>query len=1103
MLTARHALHPALVRVRADQRPPAVPQAATVYAVFAPDEDPTGQGRFLGLVTPGEIASFRERIFADLLPRPAPAPVAAHLPLHEIAERLDRERIEAVAVIEGNGAFLGAVTRGSLLSALLRDTPAAALRGVAEAVSAPGGEHLFHNLVLGLAQALGVDYAFVGAVSPRHPETIETLAFCDHGSIAENIEYRLAPATPCGSLGCRVVCHFPEGVRELYPEDETLRAFNVEAFIGHPLLDAAGKVLGLLAIMHSRPLADPQRIQFILQLSAARAAAELERRQAAVLRRMLASAVEQTADSVLITDREGVIEYLNAAFERTTGYSRAEALGKKPNLVKSGHHPVAFYQRLWATIQRGAPFHEVFVNRRKNGELYYEEKTITPLLDEKGNITHFVSTGKDISERMAAERALAKSTAEWAYATDFMEDPLYLVDLSDKVVRANRAFYRFTGLRPENVIGRDITSLMHPQGERVPCPVCRARRERQDADIVREADDPTNPTGRPLETRIRVVRAEGGEPTGVLVTFRDLSPMRQAEAALRASEASLRQAQRIAHLGDWDWNIVANELRWSDEIYCIFGLAPRQFAATYEAFLERVHPLDRQRVIEAVNKALNERAPYSIDHRIVRPDGTERIVHEEAEVSFDQDGRPVRMIGTVQDITEHRQAMDRLHYLANYDTLTGLPNRVLLQDRLNQAMLEADRRDRLVAVMFLDLDRFKLINDTLGHETGDALLKQVAERLRTCVRTSDTISRLGGDEFTIVLANVAHVNDVAHVAQKIIDCFAVPFHLQGRELFISPSIGITLYPFDDNDLDSLLRNADAAMYHAKELGRNTFQFYTAELNRRTAKRLQLETALRHALERNELLLHYQPQLSLKSGRIIGAEALARWRHPEMGLVSPQEFIPLAEETGLILPIGEWVLRTACTQARAWHAAGFGALQIAVNLSGRQFQHRHLAKLVKQVLHDTGLDPRLLDLELTESLLMHNTEAILGTMEELHAYGVSFSMDDFGTGYSSLSYLKRFPIDTLKIDQSFMRDIPRDPDDAAIAQAIIAMAHSLDIRVIAEGVETARQLAFLRAKRCDGMQGFLFSKPLPAKAFTALLRRQRRLPPARRARRTTR
>ncbi|MBI5782251.1 MAG: EAL domain-containing protein, partial [Gammaproteobacteria bacterium] len=709
-----------------------------------------------------------------------------------------------------------------------------------------------------------------------------------------------------------------------------------------------------------------------------------------------------------------------------------------------------------------------------------------------GDIVSVVMGIHDLTRARQVEEEMSRSAAEWTYAMNFIEDPLCLVDLEDKVVRANRAFYRFTGRTPETTLGRTLTSVMHPKGETIPCPVCQARKERRDAYITREADDPTNPSGRPTEVTVRVIRNDAGQPTGMLVGIRDLTRARQAEEMLRESAASLANAQRIAHLGNWDWNIATDELRWSDEIYRIFGLKPQEFGATYEAFLSSVHPDDRQFVINTVNRALYEKEPYSIDHRIVLPDGTERIVHEQAEVAFDENDKPVRMVGTVQDVTERKQAQERLNYLAHYDTLTGLPNRVLLQDRLSQTMFEADRRDRLVAVMFLDLDRFKIINDTLGHDVGDALLKEVAGRLTACVRAGDTISRLGGDEFTVVLANVAHVDDVSRVAQKIVDSFIPPFQIAGREMFISTSIGITLYPFDDDKLDSLLRNADAAMYHAKEMGRNTFQFYTAELNRRTARRMALETALRHALERDELLLHYQPQVNLKTGKIIGAEALLRWQHPEMGLIPPLDFIPLAEETGLIIPIGEWVLRTACQQAQAWRRAGYPRFQVAVNLSGRQLQHRDLAKLVKKVLKETGLDPRHLDLELTESLLMHNTGDMLAAMEELHTHGVDFSMDDFGTGYSSLSYLKRFPIDTLKIDQSFVRDIPTDPDDAAIAQAIIAMAHSLGIKVIAEGVETAKQLAFMRSHKCDGMQGYYFSKPVTAEAMTKLLQKGHRL-----------
>ncbi len=466
------------------------------------------------------------------------------------------------------------------------------------------------------------------------------------------------------------------------------------------------------------------------------------------------------------------------------------------------------------------------------------------------------------------------------------------------------------------------------------------------------------------------------------------------------------------------------------------------------------------------------------------------------------DGAPAGLIGMLVDITQHKdaqhaleQSQDRLNFLAYYDNLTGLPNRTLLMERMQQAMLESRRMERLVAILFLDLDRFKFINDTLGHDIGDALLKMAAERLSALLRPGDTVSRYGGDEFTLVLANVAHADDVTRIAQKILERFSHPFRIGGRDLFITSSIGITLYPLDDGSAENLLKNADAAMYHAKEHGRNTFQFYTAEMNVRAARRLSLETGLRHALERNELSLHYQPQIDLKSGNLYGMEALLRWQSPEFGSVSPVEFIPLAEETNLIQPIGEWVLRTACTQTRVWHEAGFHGLRIGVNISARQFQQQNLAQLIRQALTDSGLKPQHLDLELTESMLMHDMERTVSTLTELDALGITVSIDDFGTGYSSLSYLKRFPIDVLKIDRSFVRDITTDTDDAAITTAIIAMAHSLEIKVVAEGVETLEQQEFLKLHGCDAMQGYYFSKPLPAEDCLPLLRKTQRAPAA--------
>ncbi len=516
----------------------------------------------------------------------------------------------------------------------------------------------------------------------------------------------------------------------------------------------------------------------------------------------------------------------------------------------------------------------------------------------------------------------------------------------------------------------------------------------------------------------------------------------------------------------------------------MLGYTPEELVGT--DWLRTTHP-DDQGIVQAAYRRLLASGKTEVEARALRKDSA--FFYRQLTMIGDYDDQKI-FVGHhcfMKDITERRRVEGRLKYLAYYDPLTGLPNRLLLQDRMNQAAIWTSRNDRLMAVLYLDLDRFKIINDTHGHEMGDALLKEVAQRLKACVRAGDTISRLGGDEFAVVLTNVAHVNDASNMAQKIIDSFIASFSIDGHDFFVSPSIGITLYPFDDSNMDNLLRNADAAMYHAKEMGRNTYQFYTAELNRRTAKRLALETALRHALGRNELLLHYQPQVNLE-GRIIGMEALLRWQHPERGMISPLEFIPIAEETGLIVPIGEWVLRTACAHNKAWHDAGFdGGLAIAVNVSGRQFQNRDLVELVKRVLTETGLDPHQLDLELTESILMHNTDLILATMNELHALGVIFSIDDFGTGYSSLSYLKRFPIDKIKIDQSFVRNVTTDPEDAAIVQAIISLSHSLKRKVIAEGVENVAQLEFLHSLQCDEFQGYHFSRPVPGDEMERLLR----------------
>ncbi len=438
------------------------------------------------------------------------------------------------------------------------------------------------------------------------------------------------------------------------------------------------------------------------------------------------------------------------------------------------------------------------------------------------------------------------------------------------------------------------------------------------------------------------------------------------------------------------------------------------------------------------------------------------------------------------DITQRKLAEERLTFLAHHDGLTDLPNRPLFMDRLNQALARVKWHQRLVAVLFLDLDHFKRINDSLGHDMGDLLLKAVAERLSSCVRAGDTVARIGGDEFTIVLADVAQAEDVPKVGQKIIDTISRPFSLMGQEFFITISMGISIFPNDGQDAQILVKNAYAAMYRAKEQGRNHYQYYSPAMNVRTLERLALESNLRHALARKELLLYYQPRVDLETGRITGVEALLRWQYPDLGLVSPSQFVPLAEETGLIIPIGEWVLRTACAQNKLWQSMGLSPVRVAVNLSARQFEQRNLVETIGRVIKETGLDPNYLELELTEGLIMKNPEITIATLRSLHEMGIQVSIDDFGTGYSSLSYLKRFPIHALKIDQSFVRDIIIDPDGTVIVTAIILLAHSLKLKVIAEGVETQDQLDFVRSLKCHEIQGYFFSKPLPSEEMTRLL-----------------
>ena len=505
--------------------------------------------------------------------------------------------------------------------------------------------------------------------------------------------------------------------------------------------------------------------------------------------------------------------------------------------------------------------------------------------------------------------------------------------------------------------------------------------------------------------------------------------------------------------------------------------------------IHHTHPDGRAYPIEncAVRIAtLAGQACHRNDEVHWRADGTSFPVEYWAHPMY-QDGELVGTVVAFVDISEHKQTEAELHRLAYFDSLTGLPNRILFNDRLHQALTDARRRSRVVALMLLDIDRFKVVNDTLGHEAGDRLLHEVGARLKHSIRDGDTVSRLGGDEFALIFADVGDVQRVAQLAQKVLSQFSSPVVIDGREVFSGASIGIAIYPADTEDADSLLKFSDSAMYHAKENGRNNYQFYCHEMTATVQARLRLETDIRRALEHHEFFLHYQLQVDARTDRITGVEALLRWRDPAGNTIPPAQFIPLAEDTGLIIPIGKWVLETACAQLRLWRDAGHGELTLSVNVASRQFRDPSFRDTVSHVIASSGIPPQALELEITESILLEHSDETLRTLNDLKVIGVALSIDDFGTGYSSLSYLKRFPIDRLKIDQSFVRDLADDNNDLAIVRAIIALARALRLAVIAEGVEKVEQLELLRCEDCHQYQGYFFAHPMDADAVTAKLK----------------
>jgi diguanylate cyclase (GGDEF)-like protein/PAS domain S-box-containing protein len=686
--------------------------------------------------------------------------------------------------------------------------------------------------------------------------------------------------------------------------------------------------------------------------------------------------------------------------------------------------------------------------------------------------------------------SLRESEERFRLLLDSSPEAIFGVDTNGICTFVNKACLKMLGYEQDEMLGNGVHALIHhthPDGRPYPKEHCHVRRstlEGKPTHVDSEVHWRKDGTSFPVEYWSHPIY-RNGELVGAVVNFIDISERKRAEEALRESEARYRaMAEQSA---DWVWAVnIDGMTTYTNQR----GAEFLGYAADEVSFIDpaiHVHPEDLPLYYETFRRAIAAGTGWqNVVLRWKHKNGSYRTLESNASPLLDEKGELTGFQGVDRDITERKQAEERIQFLAHHDSLTGLPNRILLRDRYDHALSIASHGNSHVAMLFLDLDNFKVVNDTLGHSAGDQMLLEVVKRLSRCTRDGDTISRQGGDEFILLLNDVPDLETVERIAGEILSELAEPMAINGRQLNTSCSIGISIFPEDGNDFDTLLQKADTAMYNAKDAGRNTYRFFNEEMNLQAHDHLLLQNRLFQAVAQEDFHLHFQPQVHIGSGRVIGVEALLRWHNPELGQVEPSRFIPVAEESGLIVPIGSWVMVEACLQAEAWRKAGYEEIGISVNLSALQFRRANLIESVAGALNRSGLPPHLLELELTESILLQDADNNLDTVRRLKALGVRLSIDDFGTGYSSFSYLKRFAVDRLKIDQSFVRDITTDPDDAAIVRAIIQLARSLRLGIVAEGVETVEQLDFLRTEGCEEVQGFLFSQPLPAAELEAFL-----------------
>jgi diguanylate cyclase (GGDEF)-like protein/PAS domain S-box-containing protein len=727
---------------------------------------------------------------------------------------------------------------------------------------------------------------------------------------------------------------------------------------------------------------------------------------------------------------------------------------------------------------------EVFGRKRAQAAIQVVNEELEKRVEKRTNLLEISNRQlrEEIEQRKLAEQNLQKSVETIEALFRATSDIVFLVDSRGAVLAINKPI---SGMNSPEISSKEILRV---SGKTVSdlFPINTARKLREDISEVVA-------TGKAIRHEERLgskifdcylypVQSKTTAVESVAVFCRDITGSKQAQEKLRLSAKIIESSNEGILVTDVEGNIVdVNEAFCSLTGYSreeVIGKNPRMMKSDR-------HGRD---FYKEMWRSLKETGHWAGEVWDRRKNGAVFPKLLSISAVRNDTNQVAYYVGIFTDITNIKLTEQRLRHLAHFDPLTELPNRLLFHDRLHQALIEVERHKWMVALILLDLDRFKNINDTFGHQAGDALLDAVAKRLVTCVRKSDTVARLGGDEFTVILPEMPDPKAVARIARKITDVFTRPFHLGGREVFVTASMGITMYPNDGSQVERLLQNADMALYRAKEQGRNNFQFFSEDMNIEVVKRLELELALRGALERHEFAVYYQPRLDCATGSITGVEALVRWDHPTKGVVEPGDFILAAEETGLIVPIGEWVLRTSCLQKRLWQEAGLPSMTMAVNVSARQLSQTDLVDTAVRVISDNGLDPASIELELTESVAMKDADTTIKILREFKKNGIRVCIDDFGTGYSSLSYLKRFPIDKLKIDKSFIESCPTDPDDKAIVETVVAMAHSLKLRVVAEGVETQDQLNLLRAVDCDEWQGFHCSPPVPAENFVEILQK---------------